>query len=89
MDQIYPALRLAFVQCVSENGESVPMLLMIRSRIMTMRLSSTLSLLAIGIRQVLLFTCREDVDGVRIAVDPDNSAVGERSLCLFVFSLLE
>ncbi|MBX3176439.1 MAG: AAA family ATPase [Candidatus Hydrogenedentes bacterium] len=64
VDQIYLALRLAFVQCVSENGESVPMLLDDPfANYDDARLSSTLSLLSRleDQGQVLLFTCREDV----------------------------
>lgn len=64
VDQIYLALRLALVEAVSENNETVPMLLDDPfANYDDQRLDRTLRLLAtIGERQqVLLFTCREDV----------------------------
>ena len=64
VDQIYLALRLAFVQCVSENGESIPMLLDDPfANYDDGRLESALTLIAerVGDHQILLFTCREDV----------------------------
>ena len=64
VDQIYLALRLAMVQCLSENGETIPMLLDDPfANYDDNRLERTLELLArLGVRnQILLFTCREDV----------------------------
>lgn len=64
VDQIYFALRLAFVQCVSENGESIPMLLDDPfANYDEGRLEATLTLLAQWSEkgQILLFTCREDL----------------------------
>ncbi len=64
VDQIYLALRLALVQSLSENGESIPMLLddpfanydddrLRRAMALLMEVSKR--------SQILLFTCREDV----------------------------
>ncbi len=64
VDQIYLALRLAFVQCVSENGEAVPMLLDDPfANYDDERLESAMTLIngLVGQNQILLFTCREDV----------------------------
>jgi len=64
VDQIYFALRLAMVQCISENSESIPMVLDDPfSNYDDERLMNAMQLLAeVGERhQVLLFTCREDV----------------------------
>ena len=64
VDQIYLALRLSMVQCLSENGETIPMLLDDPfANYDDNRLERTLELLArLGVRnQILLFTCREDV----------------------------
>ena len=64
VDQIYLALRLAFVQCVSENGEGIPMLLDDPfANYDDERLESAMTLIngLVGQNQILLFTCREDV----------------------------
>lgn len=64
VDQIYLALRLAFVQCVSENGEGIPMLLDDPfANYDDERLESAMALISelVGQNQILLFTCREDV----------------------------
>jgi uncharacterized protein YhaN len=64
VDQIYFALRLAMVQCISEGSESVPMVLDDPfANYDDGRLLNAMQLLAeVGERhQVLLFTCREDV----------------------------
>lgn len=64
VDQVYFALRLALVQCISENAESVPMLLDDPfANYDDHRLQCAMRLLAkVAERnQVLLFTCREDV----------------------------
>lgn len=64
VDQIYFALRLAMVQCISENSESIPMVLDDPfANYDDDRLLNAMQLLAeVGARhQVLLFTCREDV----------------------------
>jgi len=64
LDQVYLALRLALVQSVSAEGESIPMLLddpfanyddarLERSLRLVLRLSES--------NQIVLFTCREDV----------------------------
>lgn len=64
VDQIYLALRLALVESISENGESIPMLLDDPfANYDDQRLGLTMQLIQ-GIsahNQVLLFTCREDV----------------------------
>jgi uncharacterized protein YhaN len=67
VDQIYLALRLAFVQCVSENGEGIPMLLDDPfANYDDERLESAMGLITnlVGQNQILLFTCREDVAAV-------------------------
>ena len=67
VDQIYLALRLAFVQCLSENSEGIPMLLDDPfANYDDERLESTMALIAdlVGQNQILLFTCREDVVSV-------------------------
>jgi len=67
VDQIYLALRLAFVQCISEKGESIPMLLDDPfANYDDGRLASAMTLITemVGNSQVLLFTCREDVASV-------------------------
>lgn len=64
VDQIYLALRLAFIQCVSENGEGIPMLLDDPfANYDDDRLESAMRLVnnIVGRNQILLFTCREDV----------------------------
>lgn len=64
VDQLYLALRLAMVQSMSENGESIPLLLDDPfSSYDDQRLERALDLLArlSAQNQVLLFTCREDV----------------------------
>ncbi len=64
VDQIYFALRLAMVQCMSENSESIPMVLDDPfANYDDGRLMNAMQLLAeTGARhQVMLFTCREDV----------------------------
>jgi len=64
VDQVYLALRLAFVQSVSETGETVPMLLDDPfANYDDERLEKALTLMqGLGNRQqILLFTCREDV----------------------------
>ena len=64
VDQIYLALRLALVQGMSENGESLPMLLDDPfSNYDDARLERTLRLIQelANQHQVLVFTCREDV----------------------------
>jgi len=71
VDQIYLALRLAMVQSLSENGESIPMLLDDPfANYDDQRLEHTLSLLhrIAAKNQVLLFTCREDVVGAAKAM---------------------
>ena len=72
VDQIYLALRLALVEAVSENDETIPMLLDDPfANYDDQRLNRTLRLLAtIGERQqVLLFTCREDVARAAEAIE--------------------
>lgn len=67
VDQIYLALRLAFVQCVSESGETIPMLLDDPfANYDDERLESAMTLIngLVGQNQILLFTCREDVVSV-------------------------
>lgn len=64
VDQIYLALRLAFVQSLSVNNETIPMLLDDPfANYDNSRLERTMHLLArMGAQtQMLLFTCREDV----------------------------
>jgi uncharacterized protein YhaN len=64
VDQIYLALRLAFVQSLNSNGEGVPMLLDDPfANYDDARLATTMALVSelVGRNQVLLFTCREDV----------------------------
>jgi uncharacterized protein YhaN len=64
VDQLYLALRLAMVQSMSENGESIPLLLDDPfANYDDHRLERTLELLArlSAQNQVILFTCREDV----------------------------
>ncbi len=64
VDQIYFALRLAMVRCMSEGGEQVPMVLDDPfANYDDQRLKSAMELLAEigGAHQVILFTCREDV----------------------------
>lgn len=64
VDQIYLALRLALVQCVSDVGEPIPMILDDPfANYDDHRLERTLKLIAeiSDENQVLLFTCREDV----------------------------
>ena len=64
VDQIYLALRLSLVQCLSENAESIPMLLDDPfANYDDNRLERALALLSrIGqTQQILVFTCREDV----------------------------
>ncbi len=71
VDQIYFALRLAMIQCISENSESIPMVLDDPfSNYDDDRLMNAMRLLAeVGERhQVLLFTCREDVVRAAAAV---------------------
>ena len=71
----YFALRLAMVQCMSENSESIPMVLDDPfANYDDDRLMNAMQLLAeTGARhQVLLFTCREDV--VR-AAEKVNAAI--------------
>ncbi len=68
VDQVYLALRLALTQCISETGESVPMLLDDPlANYDDARLERTMALLSeLGREnQIFLFTCREDV--VRVA----------------------
>jgi len=75
VDQIYFALRLAMVQCMSENSESIPMVLDDPfANYDDDRLMNAMQLLAeVGARhQILLFTCREDV--VR-AAEKVNAAI--------------
>jgi len=72
VDQIYLALRLAMVQSLSENGESIPMLLDDPfANYDDQRLGHTLSLLhrLAAKSQVLLFTCRENVVRAAQAMD--------------------
>lgn len=67
VDQIYLALRLAFVRCISEKGESIPMLLDDPfANYDDDRLEAAMTLIteSVGGSQVLLFTCREDVVSV-------------------------
>ncbi|MBI5095722.1 MAG: AAA family ATPase [Candidatus Hydrogenedentes bacterium] len=64
VDQIYLALRLSLVQCLSENAETIPMLLDDPfANYDDARLERALRLLArIGeTTQILVFTCRDDV----------------------------
>ena len=64
VDQVYLALRLAMVQALSDNGESIPMLLDDPfGSYDDKRLERALELLArlAEKNQILLFTCREDV----------------------------
>jgi uncharacterized protein YhaN len=64
VDQIYFALRLAMVRCMSEDGENVPMVLDDPfANYDDVRLRCAMQLLAdVGRQhQVILFTCREDV----------------------------
>ena len=64
VDQIYLALRLAMVQSISEQGESIPMLLDDPfANYDDQRLERALALLTriAQDNQVLLFTCRDDV----------------------------
>ncbi len=70
VDQIYLALRLAMVQCISESNESIPMLLDDPfANYDDIRLAHALDLLRrlAAENQIVLFTCREDV--ARAAVD--------------------
>ncbi|MCX5758995.1 MAG: hypothetical protein NTU83_10915, partial [Candidatus Hydrogenedentes bacterium] len=72
VDQIYLALRLAMVQCLSEQEESIPMLLDDPfANYDDMRLDQALRLLArlAQTNQILLFTCREDVAQAARAVN--------------------
>jgi uncharacterized protein YhaN len=72
VDQIYLALRLAMVQCISEYGERIPMLLDDPfANYDDARLSRAMELLyRISLdNQILLFTCRRDV--VRAAKNID------------------
>jgi uncharacterized protein YhaN len=64
VDQVYLALRLAVVQCITETGETIPMLLDDPfPNYDDHRLQQAMKLLAnvSAENQVLLFTCREDV----------------------------
>jgi uncharacterized protein YhaN len=64
VDQIYLALRLSLVQCLSENAESIPMLLDDPfANYDDSRLERAMRLLSrIGqTTQILVFTCRDDV----------------------------
>jgi len=64
VDQIYLALRLAFVQSLNANGEGIPMLLDDPfANYDDTRLATTMGLIArlVGQNQVILFTCRDDV----------------------------
>jgi uncharacterized protein YhaN len=64
VDQIYLALRLALVTCLSEEGERVPMLLDDPfANYDDVRLAQALALLTElkELPQILLFTCRDDV----------------------------
>lgn len=64
VDQIYLALRLALIQGMSENGESIPMLLDDPfANYDNIRLERTMRILhSLGeANQILLFTCRQDV----------------------------
>ena len=64
VDQIYLALRLAMIQSMSENAESIPMLLDDPfANYDDERLENAIRLLAriAETNQILLFTCREDV----------------------------
>ena len=64
VDQIYLALRLAMVQCISEHGERIPMLLDDPfANYDEARLARALNLLhrISADNQILLFTCRQDV----------------------------
>jgi uncharacterized protein YhaN len=64
VDQIYLALRLALVQCLGENNESIPMLLDDPfANYDDARLQRAMELLARISEgsQILVFTCREDV----------------------------
>lgn len=72
VDQIYLALRLALVQCLSENGEAAPMLLDDPfANYDDARLENTLGLIntMAGTHQILLFTCREDVARAAEAIE--------------------
>lgn len=71
VDQVYLAIRLAFVQCISETGETLPMLLDDPfANYDDARLARAIELLAetAATNQVLLFTCREDVARAAAAV---------------------
>ncbi len=64
VDQIYLALRLAFVQSLNASGEGIPMLLDDPfANYDDARLAMTMGLISdlVGRNQVVLFTCREDV----------------------------
>jgi uncharacterized protein YhaN len=64
VDQIYLALRLALVRCLSATGESIPLLLDDPfANYDDARLANALRLLAeiAKTNQILLFTCRKDV----------------------------
>ncbi len=64
VDQIYLALRLAFVQSLNATGEGIPMLLDDPfANYDDGRLAKTMALVSglVGRNQVILFTCREDV----------------------------
>ncbi len=64
VDQIYLALRLAFVQSLNESGEGIPMLLDDPfANYDDSRLATTMALVSglVGRNQVILFTCRDDV----------------------------
>jgi uncharacterized protein YhaN len=64
VDQVYLALRLAFVQALSESGETIPMLLDDPfANYDNTRLDHTMRLLTrlAAKNQILLFTCRDDV----------------------------
>lgn len=72
VDQIYLALRLAMVQMLSRNGESIPMILDDPfANYDDERLSRTMALLVriAQHNQILLFTCREDVATVGRSLD--------------------
>lgn len=71
VDQVYLAIRLAFVQCISETGETLPMILDDPfANYDDARLARALELLAeiAATHQVLLFTCRDDVARAAAAV---------------------
>lgn len=64
VDQIYLALRLAFVHSLNESGEGIPMLLDDPfANYDDKRLATTMALVSglVGRNQVILFTCRDDV----------------------------